>query len=121
MTLKETMALYFEGNLPSLYGMEAPSDGLPTPEKFFEVCKQLEEDWNALVYDGGFYRTNEGLEVWWLYAFGHTYAAFPELDSYYRWKGSDQEKPISKAHSIEGFFWEQQDMCYRLSGRYGRE
>jgi len=120
-TLLETMLLYYEGEIDTLYDVPPPSEGLPDAERFFEVCKALQSDWRALIVDGGYYTTPEGLDVWWMLAFGHTYAAFPELDSYYRWEGNDEQKPIDKANAIENHFYEQEHLRHLLANRFGRE
>ena len=121
MTLKETLKLYYEGEIfPSLYNAPTPFEGLPDADTFFSSCKEIESDWRGLV-DGGYYATPEGLDVWWMLAFGCVYAAFPEIDCYYRWAGNDEQKPIDKAHEIENYYWEQEDIKHRLSNRFGRE
>jgi len=121
MTFRETMTLYYEGEIPSLYDAPEPSDGLPTAEQFFDTCRELQSDWMGLIIDGGYDSTNEGLEVFWMLAFGHTYAAFPTLDSYYRWEGKDEKRPMEKARQIENHFYEREHIKYMLNNKYGEE
>lgn len=121
MTLKETLRLYYEGEVPSLYEAPTPYEGLPDADTFFATCKELQDDWRGLITDGGYYATESGLEVWWMLAFGCVYAALPELDAYYRWAGNDEQKPVDKAHQIEHHFWEREEERHRLNDKYGEE
>lgn len=104
--LRETLHAFYNSEINDLQNAPLPSEGLPEAEHFFDTCKALQPDWRGLIADGGYYATPGGLEVWWVYAFGHTYVAFPELDAYYRWKGISDKNPIEKAGQIESYYWE---------------